>query len=383
MRVLVFSSLYPNTAQPRHGIFIEQRVRRLHEAGLAVSVVAPVPWFPSTHPRFGSYATLAAVPRRDQRHAIDVLYPRYPVVPKVGMTIAPALMAAATLPMLRRLVATADYDLMDAHYFYPDGVAAVWLARRLGLPVAVTARGSDINVIGNYRLPRRMLRWAARKADSVITVSDALRVRFGELGADASEISVLTNGVDLELFRPEDDGGAVEVDTLLSVGNLTENKGHHLVIDALALLPHKQLIVVGDGPMRGELTRQVDARGLSDRVQFRGVMPQEALRQLYAQAGTLVLASASEGMPNVVLESLACGTPVVATPVGGVPEVMTAPEAGVLLKTRSATAIAEAVERLDRRRPATAEVRAFAERFGWVSTTQQQIALYTDVARRK
>ena len=383
MKLLVFSSLYPNTAQPRHGIFIEQRVRRLREAGIEVKVVAPVPWFPSSNPRFGSYAQMAAAPRRDCRHGIDIVYPRYPVVPKVGMTIAPALLAAAMLPALRRLAAVESFDLMDAHYFYPDGVAAVWLARQLGIPVAVTARGSDINVIGNFKLPRRMMLWAARNADGVITVSDALRQRLAALGADGGGIDVLANGVDLTLFHPEQAGDSKVQpnDKLLSVGNLTRNKGHHLAIDALSLLPGKRLVIVGDGAMRGELERRVSARGVSDRVQFRGVMPQEALRELYATSAILILASANEGMPNVVLESLACGTPVVANPVGGVPEVMTAPEAGVLMNSRSASGIAQAVEQLERRRPAGSAVRAFAEQFGWATTTARQITLYRKLVR--
>ncbi|MEM9058652.1 MAG: glycosyltransferase, partial [Pseudomonadota bacterium] len=270
MNLLVFSSLYPNTAQPRHGIFIEQRVRRLHEAGIGVRVVAPVPWFPSTHPRFGNYARFAAAPKRDTRHGIEVVYPRYPVLPKIGMTIAPALMIAALASTVRRLAAEQRVDLIDAHYFYPDGVAAVYLAQQLRLPTVVTARGSDVNVIGGYRSPRRMLLWAARNAAGVVTVSGALKERLVALGAAPESIEVLANGVDLSLFQPQPDA-AGRPERLLSVGNLTRNKGHHLIVDALSVLTDKHLVIVGDGPMRGELERRVAARGVSDRVQFRGV----------------------------------------------------------------------------------------------------------------
>src|SRR5262245_22487130 len=232
MKVLTFSTLYPNAARPAHGVFVETRLRQLVASGQVQSmVVAPVPWFPFTHPAFGAYAAQARAPREETRNGIEVLHPRFPVLPKIGMTIAPFLLYRAMLPLVERLRRERGFDLIDAHYFYPDGVAAAMLGRRLGVPVVITARGTDVNLIAQHRMPRRMIRWAANQAAAVVAVSQALKDKLAALGVERERIHVLRNGVDLELFNPkgrEEVRAALELHgpTLLSVGNLLAFKGH-------------------------------------------------------------------------------------------------------------------------------------------------------------
>ena len=141
---------------------MENRLRHLVASEHASStVVAPVPWFPSRSPRFGDWARHASVAPTELRHGITVHHPRYPVIPWIGMSAAPYLLYRATLPMLRLLLASGQrFDAIDAHYVYPDGVAAVWLGRTLGLPTVVTARGTDVNLIPRYVLPRALIRRA-------------------------------------------------------------------------------------------------------------------------------------------------------------------------------------------------------------------------------
>lgn len=385
MKVLTFSSLYPNTARPEHGIFVETRLRQLVASGQAQSIViAPVPWFPFAHPVFGGYSAFARTPRSETRNGIAVLHPRFPVLPKVGMTLAPLLLYRSVVALVERLHREHSFDLIDAHYFYPDGVAAVMLGRRLGIPAVVTARGSDINLIAEYRLPRRMIRWAARQAAAVITVSHALKEKLLALGADTDRTHVLRNGVDCERFRPLERGSVREAlsmkrRTLLSVGNLLAFKGHGIAIEALALLPECDLVVVGDGPDRGAFEALARQCGVATRVRFAGLLGQEALAQYYAAADALVLASSREGWPNVLLEAMACGTPVIATNVGGVSEIVTAPEAGIVLAERSAGVLAEGVRRLFAALPNRNATRAFAEQFGWDTTTKGQLQVFRQV----
>jgi glycosyltransferase involved in cell wall biosynthesis len=392
MRILTFSTLYPNAAQPAHGIFVEQRLRRLIQSGqVDTKVVAPVPWFPSSNPRFGSYARLARVPARDTRHGIEVFYPRYPAIPKVGMTIAPLLLALAVRPMIRQLIAGGfDFDVLDAHYYYPDGVAAALLGKWFDKPVVITARGTDINLIPQHVLPRRMILWAARKAAASITVCQALKDEMVRLGADETGITVLRNGVDLEFFRPLDPGncrnelGWTGGRVLLSVGHLIERKGHGLIIEALASMPPDcRLCIVGDGPMRAELVAKAGVCGVADRVEFAGLRTQDQLRTYYSAADALVLASDREGMANVLLEALACGTPVVATPAWGTPEVLADPAAGVLAANRSSAALADACEQLFRRHSTRAATRRYAELFSWDATTQGQLQLFASIRRQQ
>lgn len=385
MKVLTFSSLYPNAARPVHGLFVDTRLRHLVATGQVQStVVAPIPWFPFTHPVFGEYAAHASAPRAEARNGIDVLHPRFPVLPKIGMTLAPVLLYRAVRPLVERLRRERGFDLIDAHYFYPDGVAAAMLARRLGVPAVITARGSDINLIAQYRLPRRMIRWAARQATAVITVSQALKEKLVALGAERERIHVLRNGVDLVHFHPEGrDALRSELSfrgpTLLSVGNLLAFKGHGCVIEALSLMPECELVIAGDGPDRPAFEALARKCGVSSRVRFVGLLDQQDLRRYYCAADALILASSREGWPNVLLEAMACGTPVIATNVGGVPEIVTSADAGVVVKERSAPALARAVRELFARPRERAATRRFAEQFGWDATTRGQLQLFRQV----
>jgi glycosyltransferase involved in cell wall biosynthesis len=382
MKILTFSTLYPHAARPGHGIFVETRLRQLLASGqVEARVVAPVPWFPSRDPRFGEYASHATAPREERRHGIQVLHPRYPVLPKVGMTLAPLLLAHWVKPVIARVFAEYRFDLIDAHYFYPDGVAAILLGRHFGKPVVITARGTDINLIPNYRLPRAMIRWAARHAAGLITVARALKDKLVELGVPAGRIEVLRNGVDLQFFRQADRDSSrrrlgFRRTTLLSVGNLVPLKGHDLTIQAMRLLPEMDLVLVGGGPEREALGALAEKLGVSDRVSFAGALAQEDLRAYYGAADALILASSREGWANVLLESMACGTPVIASRVGGTQEVVAAPEAGVLMTERTPEALAQAVRRLFARPPERGATRRYAEGFGWEATTAGQLELF-------
>ena len=388
IKLLTFSTLYPSSVRPSHGIFVETRLRYLLASGDVQSVVvAPVPWFPLKGERFGDYGKYARTPREETRNGIRVLHPRFPLVPKLGMTSAPALLAAAALPTLRRLIREGyDFDVIDAHYFYPDGVAAAIIAKQLNKPFVITARGTDINLIPQYALPRSMIRWAAKRAAKSITVCEALRTSMIELNIAGDHIVTLRNGVDLERFRPVDRAAQRESlglkgFTLLSVGHLIPRKAHDLIVEALPLLPDVRLLIAGDGPQRDNLTQLAHRLGVTDRVTFLGSLPQTELRNYYGAADALVLASSREGWANVLLESMACGTPVVASNVWGAPEVVAAPAAGVMMPERTAHGVAAGVKQLRATYPAHEATRAYAEGFSWDDTTQGQLNIFRQLVR--
>jgi teichuronic acid biosynthesis glycosyltransferase TuaC len=386
MRLLTFSTLYPNAVTPSHGIFVETRLRHLLASGQAESrVIAPVPWFPFRHRRFGEYAGFAAVATLEERHGIAIEHPRFIRLPKVGMTIAPFTLARTGLAAARRLIASGyDFELIDAHYFYPDGVAAVMIGQALGKPVVITARGTDINLIPEHALPRRMILRAADKSAAMITVCSALKDELIALGADATKITVLRNGVDLKLFRPEDRDVSrasfgMSRFVLASVGHLIPRKGHELVVQALAHIPDAQLYIAGSGPEDERLRALASSLGVADRINFLGALPQDRLRALYSGADALVLASSREGWANVLLEAMACGTPVVASNVWGTPEVVAVPQAGVLMRERTAGGIVDAITTLRKSMPNRADTRRYAEQFSWEDTTTGQLRLFESV----
>jgi glycosyltransferase involved in cell wall biosynthesis len=381
VRLLTLTTLFPNVRQPRHGIFVANRLRRLCDTGrVEATVVAAVPWFP------GAYRDRARIPDTENIAGFNVRHPRYLNIPRVGMRIQPDTLARALLDEVRRGTIGAQFDAIDAHYFYPDGVAAVRVADALGLPLVISARGSDINLIGDIPFARQRMLDAAKRAQALIAVSAALTQKMAALGMPVERMHVLRNGVDMEQFAPfsrrearkrlnlPEDGRLV-----LAVGNLVAEKGIDLVVRAVSALENVRLLVVGEGPLRDDLTSL--GRSIAPgRIEFRRNVPQDELRYVYAAADVLALASLREGWPNVILEAIACGTPVVAAAVGGVPEMLGKDAPARLVMNRSTEAWSEALRSVLEASFAPERVRQYAVRFGWDEVVSQQCALYQDVA---
>ncbi len=391
LKVLTFSTLFPNSVKPSHGIFVETRLRELLKSGRVESrVIAPVPWFPSRHERWGDYAKFAAVPAREQRNGLDVRHPRYLLLPKIGMTSAPLMLALGARAAVQQLIDEGfDPDVIDAHYYYPDGVAAALLAKWFDKPLTITARGTDLNLIPQYALPRRMIEWAARRAAGSIGVCAALMDVLRGWGHEPAKLHTLRNGVDLERFRPLPPAAmraelGVDGDPLLlSVGHLIERKGHHIAIDALAELlparPGARLVIIGEGEERAALLARAARLGVADKVRLTGALANTELLKWYSAADVLLLCSSREGWANVLLESMACGTPVVATDIWGTPEVVAAPAAGRLVAERSGAAFAAGIQALLSAGVDRAATRRYAEGFSWQATTEGQLALFQAV----
>jgi glycosyltransferase involved in cell wall biosynthesis len=223
-----------------------------------------------------------------------------------------------------------------------------------------------------------MILWAVNRCAGVTTVCQALKDRLVEVGAPAEKIRVVLHGVDPGLFHPVDREAVrrrlgLTGRVLLSVGHLTKRKGHHLAIQALTELPDTTLLIVGDGWMEGELRELARSLGLEDRVRLLGHLEQEDLKEYYGAADALVLASSREGIANVLIESMACGTPVIATPVWGTPEAVNVPEAGVLMRDRSVGALVEAAGRLFADYPDREATYRHAATFTWERTSREHL----------
>lgn len=354
MRVLIFTSLFPNAAQPMLGIFVQQRMAHFAKRpGNIVKVVAPVAYFPAWLP-LSRWKWLTRIPILEEIGGLEVHHPRYLLLPKVSMPLQGFSMFAASSSLVRRLHRQVGFDCIDAHYVYPDGFAAVLLGRHLGIPVVISARGTDMNLFPSFRLIRPMIRWTLEKAAGTIGVCEALTSAMVKLGAAKCRSTTIGNGIDLERFTPierEESRRRLRIpsdsEVIVSVGALIPRKGYHLLIPAVAELaprhPRIRLYIVGEGESRAQLAALARGKGLQDRVFLIGSKPNEELKYWYSAADVSCLASSREGWANVLLESLACGTPAVATRVWGAPEVIVSPELGTLVE-QNVESIAQGLE---------------------------------------
>ncbi|HZR63926.1 MAG TPA: glycosyltransferase family 4 protein [Terriglobales bacterium] len=343
MKILTFGHLFPNSQQPFWGIFVYQRIVHFAKRpGAEVRVVSPIPYIPRWFPS-ASREKYKRIPRRETIGGLTAEHPRYLLVPKIAMPLHGFLLFAGCYRKIAQLYRQRNFDCIDSHWIFPDGFAAVLAGKILGVPVFCSARGTDINVYPNFRLIRPFIRWALAQSAGVIAVSQALKERIVALGIPEHKVRVIGNGVDIDRFHPIDRqearrqlGLQPEGFVIVAVGSLTEHKGHALLISALAEISSVhtdlRLYILGEGPLQVDLESLITKSGMKNRVFLAGGKRNEELNLWYNAADLSCLPSSREGWPNVLLESLACGTPVVASRVGGVPEVITSCEYGILVE---------------------------------------------------
>ena len=368
-RVLSLSTLYPSAVRPTLGLFVERSLTAARDAGADVTVIAARGLPPSPLDRHPRYAGVAKLPECEERGGLTVHRPRFRHWPVVGAGGTARRMVAAVLPLARVLHARRPFDVVDAQFFFPDGPAALAVARALGRPLSIKARGADIHHWATQRATASQVLTAGRLADGLLAVSDAMKADMVALGLPADRIAVHRTGLDRDRFRPLDRAAARANCTtfgpsIATVGGLIERKGQALVIEALTHLPDTTLLLVGEGPDRARLEALAAARGVGERVRFLGSVANDRLPELYNAVDAVVMPSRSEGLANAWVESLACGTPIVISDAGGARELLRDPVAGRVV-ARDAGAIADAVRDLRLAQSSPAQVSASVADFSW------------------
>lgn len=372
LRILSLSTLYPHAMAPNFGVFVERQMEAVAARGdVDLVMVSPLglPPFPlSLHPR---YRNLRGLDFAEQRSGVGVLRPRFTVLPGTGGRFSARLEAAAVLPLARKWHAQQPFDLVDAQFFYPDGPAALTIATALGLPCSIKARGADVHYWGSNPATAQQVRTAAIGANGLLAVSGGLADDLAELGAERGKITLHRTGLDRSVFRPLDRhecqaelGLPADRPILACVGALIERKGQGIAIEALAQIPDAVLVLAGAGPDEAKLRDLTASLGLSDRVRFLGAVPHGDLPIVLSAADLFVLPTASEGLANAWVEALACGTPVVTTPIPGAQELLTDPAYGQMV-ARDPAAIAAAARNLLAAPPPREAVVAGAAEFSW------------------
>lgn len=390
LKLLLFSTLFPNSIQPLQGSFILERMRHLIPFA-SMTAVAPIPYFPRIKVS-KRWFKFSSVPRVERFGGFETYHPRYVVLPKLGMVTHGISMFFGSLFEVWRQLRMTDYDLIDAHYVYPDGLAAVLLGALLRKPVVVSARGSDISLFPQYRSIRPLVKLVLKRADAVIAVAQSLKDVMVDLGCPSEKIQVIRNGVDPLKFRPQRQVTAREKlglpshrPIVLAVGHLSENKGFHLLIDAIASLrrqrPDLMLVIVGDGVYRSHLKTQIRRLHLQSNVMLAGERPNEELSVWYSAADLFCLASEREGCPNVLLEAIACGCPALTTRAGGTSEIITSPMLGTLVE-RTPEAFAFAIDEALGHPWDRAAIAAHGRSHGWDKVAASILDVFSQVVAR-
>jgi glycosyltransferase involved in cell wall biosynthesis len=391
--VVLVTNQFPTPTEPERGIFTLQIAARL-AAHCRLTAVCPLPWFPripALRP-FRAWYRFAEVPHTWTRDGIRVIAPKYVLVPKVSEGLHARLMAARIRPVLRELQRTEGIDLVNSHWLYPDSVAVHLALGSSRVPHVPTGLGCDVNEDIDDRTKGPQIRAMLDAAPAVTVVSEGLRERLIARGLAADRVTTIPNGVDARRFQVRDrvearrrldlarDGAYI-----LYVGRLSDEKSPGTLVAAMAALrsthPSAGLLMVGDGPLRRALSEQVRSLGIGDRVRFVGQQSHGQVATWMAAADCLCLPSLREGSPNVVLEALGSGLPVVASSVGDIPTVVTE-SSGILVPPNAPSALATALAAaLDREWDRSAIHRSVASR-SWETVASAYWATFRRVLDR-
>ncbi|HID24448.1 MAG TPA: glycosyltransferase family 4 protein [Planctomycetaceae bacterium] len=386
-RVLVLTGSFPSRGQPVHGVFVKERVRFVAQLpDIDVQVVSPIPYFPPIR-WFPRWYPWSQVPLREEVDGLQVHRRRYFMPPAWGGYVQARLMYRATCKAAQEVRQRFEFDLIDSHFIYSSGVVAVRLGKKHGVPAVITCRGEDIERFPDLPLIGRQIRWALREATQLIAVSRRIADRMVQLGADPDKVTVIPNGVDLDKFQPvpkeqarQQLGLPTDRPLVLAVGYRLELKGFHILVDAIASIRERfpdELAAIVGGEARWakdflpEIERRIRTNGVENHVILAGTRPQQELPKWYSAADVLCILSSREGSPNVLMEALACGLPAVATPVGGIPEVLKDRRLGILLPKRSAEAAAEGVTAALSRPWDRHQIRQAMQSRSWHETARQ------------
>ncbi|RPI90121.1 MAG: glycosyltransferase family 4 protein [Planctomycetaceae bacterium] len=398
-RVLVLASTFPSAIQPIHGVFVKERVKAVAARGdFDVRVVSPTPWFPPLK-MFPRWYPLSQIPARETVEGLQVMRPRYALAPKIGGYLHARLMSWGIGNSIARLRQEFPFDLIDAHFVYPDGVVGAMLGERYHVPVVMTARGEDMIRFPDLPVIGPAIRWGLKRASQLVGLSEELAQKMRENGGDPQRIRVISNGVDTAKFRPVPcDEARLRLGLpagrkmIIGVGYLLERKGFHLAVEALRTVreqhPDAMLIIVGGVARWGqdysaEIRETIRRTGLEDHVRLVGARPPDELYLWYSSADLFTILSSREGSPNAPLEALACGVPIVATPIGSIPQVLSRQGLGLMLPERSAQAAARGLSDALAMTWDRAAIRAWAVENSWGSVAEQVAATFRDALRER
>ena len=394
MKVLVLTTVFPNCKQPALGTFVRERMFRVAKE-CNLKVVAPVPWFPFAGYLKPNYRPI--VPRKEIQQGIEVYHPRFFSIPGILKCLDGIFFFLSLISPLKRIRKDFDFDIIDTHFSYPEGLGAVLLARFFNRPVTITLRGTIVP-LSKYFLRRIQIIYALCKATKVFSVSNSLKEKAVSLGIESSKILPIPNGVDMEKFFPvpkdearQELGLPLDRKIIISVGGLVKRKGFHRVLAVLPEVTEKYkevlYVIVGgptvEGDLGSELKKQVKELNLDDHVRFTGTLPYDKVRKWLNAADIFCLATSNEGWANVFFEAMACGKPVVTTKVGGNEEVVKSADYGILVDLDDQKQLKDAIIEALEKKWDHGKIIKYASENNWENVARKVLQEFKKIGDRK
>ena len=336
MKILVLSRILPNSSDMNRGIYVFRQSKALSSI-CSIDVVAPIAFWDRIKSSIGRCKKVNKIEYID---GLEIQHPIYFHIPGIFRNMNGFFMFLSLYFYHKNRHQNHKWDVILSHFAYPDGFFAVLLGKALGIPVFISCLGSDINSLANKISTKKMIKWALGESEKVFVVSNSLKNKIIEIGIRKEKVVVVNNGIEINKYfvRDKEDfkkyykipkGDKI----ILYVGRLSKEKGVDVLIKAFSFIKdlNIKLYIVGGGPQEKILLRQAERLGLMDRIKFLGHMHHSEIPNLMNVADLFVLPSRSEGYPNVLLEALACGIPVLATDVGGITEIINNENLGIIV----------------------------------------------------
>lgn len=390
LTVLLITNLFPTPQDPLRGIFVANMVKELNKK-CNVTVLSILPWVPKLifFKRSKRYRKLFSVPFKFEVEGIKVYCPKYIAIPKIGF-LHTFFIFLSIFFWIRKLKKMLKIDLINTHWIFPDGVASSWIAELLNLPLVLSARGCDINLYSTFKLKRPQIIKALKSAQKITVVSNAQKEVVAGLGFSNGKIAVVKNGIEFDRFNVKDKtecrkklGFRQNSKITLFVGQIIEVKGFNYLVEAAYLLNKEykngiKVVVIGEGNQRKQIERRILELGLNGEIGFFGEKSREEIPYWYGACDLLCLPSIREGCPNVILESLACGRPVVASKVGGISELINDGN-GVLFEPKNIQELTDSLWKALNQDWNEEEIRHSIDGLTWESTANKYFNVFQKV----
>ena len=387
MKVLSVSHMFPNQLWPNNGVFVKERLKALSKV-VDINLVAPLPSFPfisSTR----KYKGIEIIPEEECFDSLHVFHPKYRLIPKYLKFLDGYLYYFTTNSFFSFLIQNENFDLLDFHWVYPDAFAGLKWARKFKKKIIITIRGNESICYFEKSLRKKMLINTLQSVDHIIAVSNDMKQKVaGEYGVEHSKITVIPNGIEPQDFYMIDKkiarkscGLEDNKKYILSLSRLSHEKGLEYLFKAFYSLDAKntELVVVGDGPLKAKLLRMASDLKIANRVKIIGAVPHNEAYLWYNAADVYCLPSLWEGCPNVIIESLACGTPVVSTEVGGIPDLVPCNDYGFLVPPGDPASLANALNNVLKKNWDRDSIARYASKNTWSHVADSVIEVFKSV----